>query len=267
MTDFITRIMEGKHAEVAQQKSRVAVEQMRERALAARRGARRHAFSAALRNGERVRVIAEIKRRSPSAGGLRAGVEPGTLAAGLAGAGAAGLSVLTDGAHFGGSLDDLRAARAAVEVPILRKDFTVDVWQVYEAAAAGADAVLLIMAGLDDEALNQLRLVAEDELGMDALVEVHTEEEMRRAGACGAGLVGVNNRDLRTLTTSVETSLRLIAGAPPGACLVSESGLRTGADLRRLRQAGYHGFLIGEALMRASDPARALAQMLAQAEA
>jgi indole-3-glycerol phosphate synthase len=140
----------------------------------------------------------------------------------------------------------------------LRKDFIVDEYQVYESAAAGADALLLIVAALDDELLLRLRRLAEDELQMDALVEVHTSEEMRRAAACGAKLIGVNNRDLRTFEVSLETSLSLAREAPSEALLISESGLNNAADLQRLYDAGYRGFLIGETLMRAEDPAAAL---------
>jgi len=155
-------------------------------------------------------------------------------------------------------LDDLRAGKSTVELPVLRKDFIVDEYQVYESAAAGADAILLIVAALDDESLLQLRRLAEDELGMDALVEVHTSDEMRRAAACGAKLIGVNNRDLRTFAVSLETSLSLAREAPSGALLISESGLNSAADLQRLYGAGYRGFLIGETLMRADDPAAAV---------
>src|SRR6185503_5972059 len=159
---------------------------------------------------------------------------------------------------FAGSLDDLRQVKAAVDLPVLRKDFIVEDYQVYESAAAGADAILLIVAALDDELLARLRRLAEDELQMDALVEVHTSDEMKRAAACDAKLIGVNNRDLRTFEVSLETSLRLAREAPGDALLVSESGLNNAADLQRLYEAGYRGFLIGETLMRADDPEQAL---------
>jgi indole-3-glycerol phosphate synthase len=145
-----------------------------------------------------------------------------------------------------------------VELPVLRKDFIVDEYQIYESAAAGADAILLIVAALDDDSLSQLRRLAEDELEMDALVEVHTSDEMKRAAACGAKLIGVNNRDLRTFAVSLETSLSLAREAPSEALLISESGLNNATDLQRLYTAGYRGFLIGETLMRADDPAAAL---------
>jgi indole-3-glycerol phosphate synthase len=162
---------------------------------------------------------------------------------------------LTEEDYFDGSLDDLRAVKSAVKLPVLRKDFIFEEYQVYESAAAGADAILLITAALDDETLSHLRRLAEEELQMDALVEVHTSDEMKRANAAGATLIGVNNRDLRTFTVSLETSLSLAREAPPNALLISESGLHSSADLQCLRDAGYHGFLIGETLMRADDPA------------
>jgi indole-3-glycerol phosphate synthase len=172
--------------------------------------------------------------------------------------GAVGISVLTEEDYFDGSLDDLKTVKKTVDLPVLRKDFVLDEYQVYESAAAGADAILLIVAALDDETLSRLRRVAEDQLGMDALVEVHTSEEMKRAVASGATLIGVNNRDLRTFEVSLQTSLSLAHEAPSDALLISESGLRAPDDLRRLREAGYHGFLIGETLMRAENPEDAL---------
>jgi indole-3-glycerol phosphate synthase len=168
------------------------------------------------------------------------------------------MSVLTEEDYFAGSLDDLREVKSTVDLPVLRKDFIVDEYQVYESAIAGADAILLIVAALDDESLARLRRLAEDELQMDALVEVHTSDEMKRAVACGAKLIGVNNRNLRTFEVSLETSLSLTLEAPSEALLISESGLNNSADLRRLYNAGYRGFLIGETLMRAHDPATAL---------
>ncbi len=168
--------------------------------------------------------------------------------------GAAAISVLTEPEFFKGSLDDLKAARATTRLPILRKDFIVDEIQIVEAAAAGADAILLIVAALSDEELSRFRALAEEELGLDALVEVHDAAEMERAIQCGATLIGVNNRNLRTFATSLETSVELAALAPPGATLVSESGISSRADIVRLQECGYRGFLIGESLMRAADP-------------
>jgi indole-3-glycerol phosphate synthase len=202
-----------------------------------------------------INIIAEFKRRSPSKGTIRADANLAEIVRSYEVGGAAAISVLTEEDYFDGSLDDLRAVKSAVKLPVLRKDFVFEEYQIYESAAAGADAVLLIVAALDDEVLSHLRRLAEDELRMDALVEVHTSEEMKRAKAAGATLIGVNNRDLRTFTVSLETSLTLARQAPPEALLISESGLHSAGDLQRLRDAGYHGFLIGETLMRADNAA------------
>ena len=229
----------------------------RERVREAKARASPHAFRSALeRDG--INIIAEFKRRSPSKGMIREGANAIEIARAYQAGGAVAMSVLTEEDYFAGSLEDLRQVKSAVELPVLRKDFIVDEYQVYESAAAGADAILLIVAALDDDLLSRLRRLAEDELRMDALVEVHTSDEMKRAAACGAKLIGVNNRDLRTFEVSLETSLRLAREAPAEALLVSESGLKHSADLQRLHDAGYRGFLIGETLMRADDPATAL---------
>ena len=233
------------------------IERKRERVREAKMRARPHVFRSALQK-EGVNVIAEFKRRSPSKGMIREGANPIDVARAYEAGGAVAMSVLTEEDYFSGSLDDLRQVKATVELPVLRKDFIVDEYQVYESAIAGADAILLIVAALDDESLLRLRRLAEDELGMDALVEVHTSEEMKRAAACGAKLIGVNNRDLRTFEVSLETSLSLAREAPSEALLISESGLNSAADLQRLYDAGYRGFLIGETLMRADDPIEAL---------
>ena len=221
------------------------------------RTANAHVFLNALRR-DGINIIAEFKRRSPSKGMIREGANPIDIARAYEAGGAVAMSVLTEEDYFAGSLDDLRQVKSTVALPVLRKDFIVDEYQVYESAVAGADAILLIVAALDDELLSRLRRLAEDELGMDALVEVHTSDEMKRAAACGAKLIGVNNRDLRTFAVSLETSLALAREAPPEALLISESGLNSAADLQRLYEAGYRGFLIGETLMRADDPAAAL---------
>jgi len=213
-----------------------------------------HHLRRALMEHEGINIIGEFKRASPSCGVIRENAQPAQNVTLYESAGVCAISVLTEPDYFRGSLEDLREARAVTRLPILRKDFIVDEFQIDEAAEAGADAILLIVAALRDEELTRLRRIAEDELGLDALVEVHTAEEMRRATLCGATLIGVNNRDLRTLTTSLETSAQLAEFAPAGATLVSESGLSSPADIARLRQCGYHGFLIGESLMRSADP-------------
>ena len=229
----------------------------RERVREAKSRARPHAFRSALQ-ADGVNVIAEFKRRSPSKGMIRGGANPIEVARAYQAGGAVAMSVLTEEDYFAGSLDDLRQVKATIDLPVLRKDFVFDEYQVYESAAAGADAILLIVAALDDQSLLRLTRLAEDDLQMDALVEVHSSEEMKRAAACGAKLIGVNNRDLRTFEVSVETSLRLAHEAPSDALLVSESGLNNYDDVQRLYEAGYRGFLIGETLMRADDPAVAL---------
>lgn len=229
----------------------------RERVREAKTRAHPHAFRHAL-GKDGINIIAEFKRRSPSKGVIREGANPIDVARAYQDGGAVAMSVLTEEDYFDGSLEDLRQVKATVDLPVLRKDFIVEEYQVYESAAAGADAILLIVAALDDELLLRLRRLAEDELQMDALVEVHTGEEMKRAAACGAKLIGVNNRDLRTFEVSLDTSFRLAQEAPADALLISESGLNNAADLQRLYEAGYRGFLIGETLMRAADPAAAL---------
>ena len=222
-----------------------------------RSNANPHAFLRALQR-DGINVIAEFKRRSPSKGMIRADANVIEIARAYQMGGAVAMSVLTEEDYFDGSLDDLRQVKSTVDLPVLRKDFIVDEYQVYESAVAGADAILLIVAVLDDDLLARLRRLAEDELQMDALVEVHTSDEMKRAVACEAKLIGVNNRDLRTFEVSLDTSLRLAREAPSEALLISESGLNSPADLQRLHDAGYRGFLIGETLMRADDPAAVL---------
>ena len=211
-----------------------------------------------------IRVIAECKRRSPSRGVLREAYDPVAIAAGYAAAGAAAISVLTEPAFFDGSLDHLAAVRDAVEAPLLRKDFVVDRYQLLEARAAGADAVLLIVAALDTDALAGLSREAQ-ELGLDVLVEVHDEAELERALDSGARVIGVNNRNLRTLTVDVEASLRLGPKIPPGTIAVAESGLKSAADLKALARSGYRAFLIGERFMTTPDPGAALSQLLSEA--
>ena len=199
--------------------------------------------------------MAECKRRSPGAGPIRPDLVPADLARSYADAGASALSVLTDADFFGGSLDDLRAARSA-GLPILRKDFTLDTLQVIEARGAGADAVLLIVRILDDDALSRLHTAA-TALGMSVLVEVHDASELERAVRIGADLVGINNRDLATFTTDLDTTLRLLSDVPDDVVVVSESGIGTRADVERLGGAGVDAILVGESLLSAADPGAA----------
>ncbi len=255
--DILAQIISTKKERVADAKRDVSLERMRSKAHDARHSAQPRALRNAL-NTPALNVIDEFKRRSPSKGIIRPNAKLSHIATSYESAGAIAISVLTEADHFSGSLDDLREARSTVQLPLLRKDFIFDEYQVYESAAAGADALLLIVAALDDDQLSHLRRLTEDELGMDALVEVHTSEEMKRAAAANANLIGVNNRNLRTFEVSLETSIALANEAPRDATLISESGLNTHADLQRLHAAGYRGFLIGETLMRADDPAQML---------
>jgi indole-3-glycerol phosphate synthase len=206
-------------------------------------------------------VIAEFKRRSPSAGRLRETSDLVEIVSAYERGGASALSVLTEWHNFEGSLDDLRAARAAGELPILRKDFILDPYQLFEARAAGADAVLLIVAALDQQQLASLHGLAST-LGMDVLVEVHDREELRRAADIGAYLIGVNNRDLRDFSVDVDRTSRLLSDMPAGATVVSESGIAAPAQLRTLEREGVAAVLVGESLMRAPDPQTALAELL-----
>lgn len=255
--NVLSEIIAKKRQRVAQAKELVAFDVLRDQAVAKRTNSKSRALREALQN-EGVNIIAEFKRRSPSKGVIRANADLSSIVRSYETGGAAALSILTEEDYFDGSLADLREARALVDVPLLRKDFVLDEYQVYESAVAGADAILLIVSVLDDRQLESLRRVAEEDLGMDALVEVHDAQEMDRAAGSGATLIGVNNRNLRTFEVSLETSVRLGPLAPRDALLVSESGLRESADLRRLWEQGFNGFLIGESLMRAADPGVAL---------
>lgn len=208
-------------------------------------------------HGAPVRVIAEIKRASPSAGPIRAGADPAAVARDYARGGASALSVLTDRQFFDGELDFLARARGAVELPLLRKDFVIDAYQVAEARAAGADGVLLIVAALAASALAELIAAARD-YQLDPLVEVHDLAEVETALAAGASLLGVNHRDLRTFTMDMTLTAQISPRVPPGVVLVGESGIRTSDDVLALGRAGAHAVLVGEQLMRAASPGDAL---------
>ena len=264
--DILAEIVEAKRARLAEAKQNVSLEALRAIAEETRSRATSHAFVNALRNDRRINVIAEIKRASPSKGDLPLRGTAGEVARAYERGSASAVSVLTEEDYFHGSLEDLRAVRSAVSLPVLRKDFIFAEYQVYEAAAAGADALLLIVALLDDETLVRLRSLTEVDLGMDALVEVHTREEMARASASGANMIGVNNRNLRTFEVSIDVSMKLAGDAPTGALLVSESGLRCGSQLKQLRQAGYRGFLIGESLIGTESPEDSLRAIIKDAE-
>jgi indole-3-glycerol phosphate synthase len=219
-------------------------------------------FAAALQRSD-IACIAEFKRRSPSAGWIREHADPAEIARVYQDAGAAALSVLTDGPFFGGALADLSRARASVSLPILRKDFLVDAYQVPEARAAGADAVLLIVAALTDQEMRTL-LAAAERWQLDALVEAHDAAEVERALAVGAKVIGINHRDLRTFKMDMTLATRLRDRIPPGCVVVAESGIRTAEDVERMRDAGMNAILVGENLMRAPDPGAALRSLLAR---
>jgi indole-3-glycerol phosphate synthase len=206
-------------------------------------------------------IIAEIKRASPSAGLIRNDFDPAKIAREYQDAGAAAISVVTEVHHFRGGLETLALLRWNTRVPLLRKDFIIDPYQVLEARHVGADAVLLVAALLDTATLKELRLNA-GHYGMETLVEVHDEAELRRALDSGATLIGVNNRDLRTFDVNLEVSLNLAGNIPKGVTAVAESGIRSAGDIRRLSDAGYRGFLVGEHLMSAASPGAALAELL-----
>jgi indole-3-glycerol phosphate synthase len=253
----LDRIVEARRAAIAHRKKSVPETVLRfgvKQALPVRD------FGAAL-GRDSLNVIAELKKASPSRGLIRADFDPVALAKSLEIAGAAAISVLTEEEFFQGDLKHMRDARAAISLPVLRKDFIVDPWQVWEARATNADSFLLIVAALDDARLAEL-LALGRELGMEPLVEVHTREELTRALAVGARILGVNNRNLRTLEVRVETSYELIEAIPEECIAVCESGLRTHEDLTRLRAAGFDAFLIGEHLMAQPDPAAALRVLL-----
>jgi indole-3-glycerol phosphate synthase len=253
----LDRILEARRAEVDHRK-RVLPEVALKYGVKAASPVRD--FAAAV-SRDAINIIAELKPASPSRGVIRDPFDAPALAKSLADAGAAALSVLTEGEFFGGSLKNLRDARKEVALPALRKDFIFDPWQIWEARANDADSFLLIVAVLEDGLLRELMALGR-ELQMEPLVEVHTQAELDRALAADARLVGVNNRDLKTLEVRMETSFELIERIPDSCLAVAESGLRTHADLLELRRAGFDAFLIGEHLMLAPDPAAALFQLL-----
>ena len=264
--NFLSEIIMPKRQMMAKCLGNSSVDALRVHAVEVRKNAAKHRLRGALDTPfPALKIIAEFKRASPSVGTIRADLSPADVARDYQHGGACAISVLTEEEHFAGSIADLTAVRSSTHLPVLRKDFIVDAIQIYEAAVAGADAILLIVAALDDDSLGELRKVAEDELGLDALVEVHTSDELRRAVNTGAKIIGVNNRDLQTFEVSLNTSERLIAETPQNSIMISESGLHDPEQLRRLRALGFRGFLIGEGLMRAKNPGIALRDLLARA--
>lgn len=261
-SDILARIVAVKRDEIAAGKRARNLTSLRRDAEAL--GGQRD-FTAALREriaGGDVAVIAEIKKASPSKGVIRENFEPAAIARSYALHGAAALSVLTDVHFFQGAAAYLEQARASTTLPVLRKDFMVDPWQLFESRAIGADAVLLIAAVLDDAQLIDFEAVAVA-LGMSVLVEVHSEAELERALRLATPLIGINNRDLRTFAVSLETTLSMLPQVPPDRIAVTESGILAAADVARMRAANVHAFLVGEAFMRAADPGEALARLFA----
>jgi indole-3-glycerol phosphate synthase len=258
--DVLKKILRRKREEVAQRSAAVPLRELSQRAQSA---APVRGFLRALRtrvDAGQSAVIAEIKKASPSRGVLREHFDPAAIARSYQAGGASCLSVLTDVDFFQGADEYLQQARAACSLPVLRKDFVLDPYQVYEARALGADCILLIVAALDDDLLLELLQLAGD-LDMDALVEVHDGGEMERALATPAPLIGVNNRNLRTFDTSLETTFQLLPGFPADRLLVTESGIHSRDDVQLMRNGGVHAFLIGEAFMRADDPGERLAEL------
>ncbi len=257
MSTILDRIVAGKRQEIAEARQRLPERDL-ERRLAAAPPVRD--FRAALDQPGEVRVIAEVKKASPSAGVIRADFDPVAIARTYEAHGAAAISVLTDAPFFQGSLAYLTAIRNAVALPLLRKDFILDRYQLLEARAEGADAVLLIAEILADDQLPRLLREAQD-LGLQALVELYEADNLARVVESGARLIGVNNRDLRTFVTRLEHTLELAPRLPQDCCLVSESGIRSRADVERLRAAGVRAVLVGETLMRAPDPGGKLREL------
>jgi indole-3-glycerol phosphate synthase len=251
--DLLQSIMAERRGDVAAARRAVPLGALRAQAA----GRVHHSLVRRLRAASAPAVIAEMKKASPSAGPLRADYDPAALARSYAAAGAAALSVLTEPRHFGGAAAHLQAVRAVTDLPVLRKDFLCDEYQVAEAAAWGADVVLLIVAALPPERLRALHAAAQA-WGLETLAEAHTEAEVEAVLALDGAIVGVNNRDLKTLATDPALSERLAARLPPDRPAVSESGLRSRADIDRLWAAGYRGFLVGEALMRGAEPGAVL---------
>ncbi|MDF1782069.1 MAG: indole-3-glycerol phosphate synthase TrpC [Alcanivoracaceae bacterium] len=256
----LDRIILRKAEEVAERKQRVSLDEVKAQARTADapRG-----FIDALKNKltlGQAAIIAEVKKASPSKGIIREEFHPEEIAKSYQHGGAACLSVLTDRDFFQGHEDYLIAARAACSLPVLRKDFTIDVYQVWEARALGADCILLIVAALSDELMAQL-FAAANEAGLDTLVEVHTEEELQRALRLDAEMIGINNRDLHTFDTSLDTTTELLTHIPANRLVVTESGIHTVQDVQRMRDAGVETFLVGEAFMRADDPGAELEKL------
>ncbi|HUW79623.1 MAG TPA: indole-3-glycerol phosphate synthase TrpC [Acidocella sp.] len=263
-SDVLAKICEDTRAEVARRQVETSLDEMKH---LARDAEKPRGFGRALMDASAAGqpgLITEIKKASPSGGVIREDFDPSALAQAYAEGGAVCLSVLTEEKYFQGSPEHLKAARAAVKLPVLRKDFILDPWQVYESRAMGADCILLIMAALEDAQARSLEDLARA-LDMDVLAEVHNESELERALGLQTPLLGINNRNLKTLVTSLETTERLSALCPPDRFLISESGIKVNADIQRLQKVCVQGFLVGESLMREADVAGAVRKLLGTA--
>jgi indole-3-glycerol phosphate synthase len=253
----LDNILQVKRAEVATRKQAVSANSLRLSPVFSRTPL---SLCTALRNAC-FGIIAEVKKASPSRGVIRPEFHPVPIASSYAAHGATAISVLTDEQFFQGSLSDLTAVRESVQIPVLRKDFIIDEYQLFEARAVGADAVLLIVSALDPEKLKELKTAAR-ELQLEVLIEVHTAEDLEALPELSGCIIGVNNRDLHTFHTSLDVSFNMRGSLPDRVLCISESGINTGDDLKRLRAAGFHGALVGERLMRETDPGHGLKQML-----
>lgn len=257
--DILTKIVNKKQQRIAAAKKSMPLTTLQELCVPNAAGR----FSSALSRPNQVNIIAEVKKASPSKGVIREDFDPLTIAREYTEGGAVAISVLTEEDFFQGSLEILRNIRSITELPLLRKDFIVDEYQIYEAAYAGADAFLLIASLLEVEQMRAFAALG-TELGLDALVEVHTAQELEKVLNCSPSIIGVNNRNLKTFEVNLKTSIDLATQTPKETILVSESGINSSADIQYLRQAGYQAFLVGEQLMRAASPGQALAELLAE---
>ncbi|MEP7038988.1 MAG: indole-3-glycerol phosphate synthase TrpC [Acidobacteriota bacterium] len=266
MNDFLKEIINLKKKRLEVAKSKISLEEMKEKAFAVRENCEQKRLREALKNIDKINIIAEIKRASPSKGVINDKVDVAETARIYERGGACAISVLTEEDKFQGSLEDLKTARANVSLPVLRKDFIFDEYQIYEAALNGADVILLIAAMLSDEKLIDLYRLAEQNLGLDVLVEVHTLDELERVKKIGAKIIGVNNRDLHSFEVSLDVSRKLIKHTPKNALMIAESGLSTKDEILELRELGFAGFLIGETLMRSGNVAKELKTLTAETQ-
>ncbi len=260
----LDKIISAKQEKVARQKLEPNSPQIREKAYTVRSAAETHRLRSAMARRDRMNIIAEIKRASPSKGIINENIDVAAAAREYQNGGAAAISVLTEENFFSGELADLVAVKAAADLPVLRKDFVIDEFQVYESAAAGADAVLLIVAALNADNLGQFLRIGRDELGIDVIVEVHSAEELELAAHIGADIIGVNNRDLHTFEVSLEVSRRLIDQRPDGCIMIAESGISNRSEIDGLYRLGFDGFLIGESLMRSGNVVSDLSRLTSE---